>query len=429
MARFATILAAILAPLAAAAPLNVAGGSTDVVTAPVPGKMVISNFNAKNIIPNRFIVVYNNTFDDETISKSQALFTAAVKKRNLGKRSFTGHLLSTEVKSYALNTWRAMCLDADDDMIAEISSSPEVAYVEADTIVRLSQGQALAQTNAPAGLERLSHAAAGESNYIFDVSSGEGITAYVVDTGVKTTHVEFEGRATFGANFVNNVDDDENGHGSHVAGTIGGATFGVAKKVSIVGVKVLDKDGAGANSGVLDGMQFVINDVKEKNLKGKAVMNMSLGGSVSQAINRAVEAMFNAGIVPVVAAGNEAQDTANTSPGSAPNAITVGAIDAKDDSRASFSNFGPTVDIYAPGVNVLSVGITSDTATDTLSGTSMASPHVAGLAAYLMALQGLDTPEQVISTIKNLATASGAKVQANAPGTTDLIANNGNIAA
>jgi subtilisin family serine protease len=118
-------------------------------------------------------------------------------------------------------------------------------------------------------------------------------------------------------------------------------------------------------------MQFVINDVKEKNLKGKAVMNMSLGGSVSQAINRAVEAMFNAGIVPVVAAGNEAQDTANTSPGSAPNAITVGAIDAKDDSRASFSNFGPTVDIYAPGVNVLSVGITSDTATDTLSGTSM----------------------------------------------------------
>jgi subtilisin family serine protease len=205
MARFATILAAILAPLAAAAPLNVAGGSTDVVTAPVPGKMVISNFNAKNIIPNRFIVVYNNTFDDEAISKSQALFTAAVKKRNLGKRSFTGHLLSTEVKSYALNTWRAMCLDADDDMIAEISSSPEVAYVEADTIVRLSQGQALAQTNAPAGLERLSHAAAGESNYIFDVSSGEGITAYVVDTGVKTTHVEFEGRATFGANFVNNV--------------------------------------------------------------------------------------------------------------------------------------------------------------------------------------------------------------------------------
>jgi subtilisin family serine protease len=174
-------------------------------------------------------------------------------------------------------------------------------------------------------------------------------------------------------------------------------------------------------------MQFVIDDVQQKNIAGKAVMNMSLGGARSNAINRAIQAMFDAGIVPVVAAGNEAQDTANTSPGSAANAITVGAIDATTDERASFSNFGAGVDIFAPGVDVLSVGIASDIATDTLSGTSMASPHVAGLAAYLMALQGLTQPIEVTELIKNLAASSGASVKNNVRGTSNLIANNGNL--
>jgi subtilisin family serine protease len=201
MARFATFITALLVPLAAAVPFNFA--NHEVVDAPVPGRMVISNVNAANIIPNRFIVVYNNTFDDDAISKSQAFFSAAIKKRNIGKRSTGGHLLSTEVKSFQLNTWRAMCVDADDDMIAEINSAPEVAYVEADTRVNLNA--AIAQTNAPTGLDRLSHAKGGPDTYVFDDSAGQGITAYVVDTGVKISHVEFEGRATFGANFVNNV--------------------------------------------------------------------------------------------------------------------------------------------------------------------------------------------------------------------------------
>jgi subtilisin family serine protease len=212
-----------------------------------------------------------------------------------------------------------------------------------------------------------------------------------------------------------------------VAGTIGGATFGVAKKVDIVGVKVLDAQGSGANSGVLQGMDFVIQDVQQKRLRGKAVMNMSLGGGRSGAINRAIQAMFNAGVVPVVAAGNERADTAGTSPGSAPAAITVGAIDALTDERADFSNFGPDVDVYGPGVDVLSVGIKSDTDTDTLSGTSMASPHIAGLAAYLMALNNLNDPQTVVDEIKRLATATNAEVKLNAPGTTSLIANNGKL--
>ena len=186
-----------------------------------------------------------------------------------------------------------------------------------------------------------------------------------------TTHEEFQGRATMGFNSINNVDTDENGHGSHVAGTIGGATFGVAKAADLIGVKVLDANGGGSNAGVLQGLQFVADDAQQKNRAGKAVMNMSLGGPASRAVNSAVEAIARAGVVPVVAAGNEAQDAANVSPASAPNAITVGAIDQTNDQMADFSNFGADVDIFAPGVDVESVGITSNTASEVLSGTSM----------------------------------------------------------
>ncbi len=154
-------------------------------------------------------------------------------------------------------------------------------------------------------------------------------------------------------------------------------------------------------------------------------MNMSLGGGRSESINNAINAIANAGVIPVVAAGNENQNTANTSPGSAPAAITVGAIDQRDDTRASFSNFGAAVDIFAPGVNVLSVGITSNSATASLSGTSMASPHVAGLAAYLMALEGISGVTEVSDRIKELAAQSEGRVVNQRDGTTDLIAFNG----
>ncbi|UZP46083.1 hypothetical protein NXS19_013895 [Fusarium pseudograminearum] len=428
MAFLKTFLASLLiaAPLATAAPVDVAqsiGNMAEAVGSDIGGGLgeeldkkmgisaflrpMLSNPDSLNIIPNRYIVVYNDTFDDDAIAAKEFSIASAIKKRNLNKRSSIGQAMSTSIKSFRMNTWRAMSLDADDMMVQDLFKSDEVAYIEADTRVQLN-------------------AAIAQENYIFDDSAGEGITAYVVDTGIKVDHSEFEGRATFGGNFIDNVDDDENGHGSHVAGTIGGATFGVAKKVDLVAVKVLDASGGGSNSGVLQGMQFVVDDVKKNNRAGKAVMNMSLGGDKSEAINRAIEALFKAGVVPVVAAGNENRETALTSPGSAPNAITVGAIDATSDQRADFSNFGPEVDIYAPGVDVLSVGIKSNTDTATLSGTSMASPHVAGLAAYLMGFQKLDGPAQVASLIKSLATESGAKVRNNVRGTTDGIANNGN---
>ncbi|KAI0203500.1 subtilase [Astrocystis sublimbata] len=427
--KFSTLLAGLLslAPLGTLASPVVGLSTGPKVQATSQVSAFVSNPEAKNIVPNSYIVVYNSTFGAEDINAQEASIRTAIQKRNLNKRGISGQLLSTRVRSVSMaNGFRATAMESDEAMAAEIHAMDMVSYIEANQYVKAAA--LVAQANAPPGLVRLSHAQAGEDSYVFDDSAGEGITAYVVDTGIRTTHEEFQGRATLEFNAIEGSEDtDENGHGSHVSGTIGGATFGVAKNVKLVGVKVLGADGGGTNADVLDGLNFVESDVRQKQRSGKAVMNMSLGGGQSRAINNAIEAIAAAGVVPVVAAGNEAQDAANTSPASAPSAITVGAIDALTDARADFSNFGSVVDIYGPGVDVLSVGITSDTATDTLSGTSMASPHVAGMAAYLMALEGLDSADAVSDRMKELAGQTGATVKQNVRGTTNAIANNGNL--
>ncbi|CCE28822.1 probable alkaline protease (oryzin) [Claviceps purpurea 20.1] len=375
---------------------------------PIPTNPIlpIAYASAATIIPNRYIVVYNNTFSSNAIQAKMAFFSTTIKKRNLNKRSLDGRQLSTETMSFRMNKWHAMALDADDGLIADINRANEVAYVEADQWMHTSG--TVSQANAPLGLQRLSQKVQpgkgkGKGSYLFDESAGEGIMVYVVDTGVRISHEEFQGRASYGANFVDVAPDgqlnsnasDDNGHGSHVAGTIASITYGVAKRASLTAIKVLNSKGEGPNSGILAGLQFVLQDVARKNLTGRAVMNLSLGGGFSQAMNHALQSVVKAGIVCVAAAGNDDKDATNMSPASAPNAITVGAINAKTDAKASFSNFGASVDIYAPGVNILSVGHLSDNDTRILSGTSMASPHIAGLAAYLMRLRHIKNATQV----------------------------------
>ncbi|KAI1812950.1 protease [Poronia punctata] len=423
--RLSSLLAAVLSVAGGVlcAPINY-NSNSNTIAAPKMSAFV-SNPLARNIVPNSYIVVYNHSLASEDIDMQEASIKTTIQKRNLGKRGPSGAPLSTRIRSFTMaNGWRATALETDDVMAAQIHAMGAVSYIEANQYVQAAD--LVAQANAPPGLVRLSHARTGADAYVFDDSAGAGITVYVVDTGILTSHSEFQGRAKMVFNAVEgSADTDENGHGSHVSGTIGGATYGVAKNVQLLGVKVLDASGGGTNADVLDGLNFIETDVAQRKLRGKAVLNMSLGGGQSNAINNAIEALVAAGVVPVVAAGNEAQDAGNTSPASSPDAITVGALDATDDKRADFSNFGDVVDIYAPGVGILSVGIKSNVDTATLSGTSMASPHVAGLAAYLMSLEGLRTATEVSDRMKDLAGATGASVSRNVKGTTSNIANNG----
>jgi subtilisin family serine protease len=212
--------------------------------------------------------------------------------------------------------------------------------------------------------------------------SGNNVDVYVIDTGIRTTHSEFEGRAVWGENFVDSIRTDDNGHGTHCAGTIGGATVGVARDCRLIAVRVLNRQGSGTLAGVIAGCDYTANTARERGIR--SIASMSLGGGYSDPLNQAVTNMDAAGVLTAVAAGNSNADACNYSPASCPEAITVGATTtdaSNNDVRSSFSNFGTCVDVFAPGSNIYSAGIASDTAYSTLSGTSMACPHIAGLAA------------------------------------------------
>ncbi|KAI9293897.1 putative subtilisin-like protease precursor [Neoconidiobolus thromboides FSU 785] len=288
------------------------------------------------------------------------------------------------------NTYHARLTDS---VLEKVRNLPEVAFIEADTEVKLHA----TQNNAPWGLARISqNTFTDKSTYNYD-GDGSGVTVYLIDTGILTTHPEFGGRARFGAKFAGTNNNDENGHGTHCAGTIGSRSYGVSKNVNLVAVKVFDGSGSGTSSGVISAINWSVKD--KKGVKGN-VISMSLGGGKSDTLNNAVEAAYQKGFVVVVAAGNESQDACNVSPASTPNAITVAASDI-DDNLASFSNFGKCVDVIAPGVDILSTW--NDGNTNTISGTSMATPHVAGLAAYFLSKQTL-TNAQVAQKITSLAT-------------------------
>ncbi|MGW2342877.1 S8 family serine peptidase [Streptomyces sp. NPDC001661] len=263
------------------------------------------------------------------------------------------------------------------------------------------------QDNPPSwGLDRIDQAeTAGDSKYTYPDSAGEGATAYVIDTGVRISHKDFGGRASYGFDAVDNDDsaDDGNGHGTHVAGTIAGEAHGVAKKAKIVAVRVLDDQGSGTTEQVVAGIDWVT-----ENHQGPSVANMSLGGGVDEALDAAVKKSIDSGVTYAVAAGNESADASQSSPARVPEAITV-ASSTKDDEQSDFSNYGSVVDIYAPGSDITSDWNTGDDATNTISGTSMATPHVVGAAAVYLAGHKDAAPADVAKALTDGATPDAIK--------------------
>ncbi|KAI5925832.1 peptidase S8/S53 domain-containing protein [Camillea tinctor] len=316
----------------------------------------------------------------------------------------------------------------DDSVIEEVRRHPDVEYIERDQIVYAlgDSEEPDLEKNAPWGLARISHrkqlSFGSYNKYFYAADGGEGVDVYVIDTGTNTEHVDFEGRAKWGKTIpAGDEDVDGNGHGTHCSGTIAGKKYGVAKKANVYAVKVLRSNGSGSMSDVMKGVEWAAEAHMEqvakakkgsrKGFKGSAA-NMSLGGGKSPALDQAVNAAVAAGLHFAVAAGNDNADACKYSPASAEKAITVGAS-ALDDSRAYFSNWGKCVDIFGPGLSIQSTWIGSKTAVNTISGTSMASPHLAGLTAYFLSLQPAKdseygmaeiTPEKLKSNIVSIAT-------------------------
>ena len=341
-------------------------------------------------IPGQYIVVLKDNAASLANERS-SLSRVSVVARDIATRHRT-----KLVRTYN-NVLRGFVARADDKGLARLLADPRVAYVQEDGVVSI----AASQGNATWGLDRVDQRDLPlNQTYNYDTTAST-VHAYVIDTGILLNHSQFTGRMGNGYDAVSSGGNgnDCNGHGTHVAGTIGGSTYGVAKEVKLHPVRVLGCNGSGANSGVIAGMDWVAeNHVKP------AVANMSLGGSADQATDDAVNRLYNAGVTVVVAAGNNSGNACSYSPARAANAITVGST-TNTDARSSFSNFGSCLDIYAPGSNILSAWYTNSTATNTISGTSMASPHVAGVAALYLASNPNATPAQVRNALVDNATS------------------------
>jgi len=445
------LVAISLASLAAAAP-KVSFETIHGEAAPI-----LSSSNAE-VVPNSYIIKFKKHVSDNSAEAHQTWIQEIhtfreTERADLKKRGQMVDDVFRGLKhTYKIGQdFLGYSGHFDDEVIEQVRRHPDVEYIERDSIVHTmrvtedSKCDGELEKAAPWGLARISHrdtlGFSTFNKYLFAAEGGEGVDAYVIDTGTNIEHVDFEGRANWGKTIpAGDADIDGNGHGTHCSGTIAGKKYGVAKKAKVYAVKVLRSNGSGTMADVVAGVEWAAKahiaqvkaakDGKRKGFKG-SVANMSLGGGKTKALDDTVNAAVSVGIHFAVAAGNDNADACNYSPAAAEKAVTVGAS-AIDDSRAYFSNYGKCTDIFAPGLSILSTWIGSKYATNTISGTSMASPHIAGLLAYYLSLQPASdseyslaaiTPEKMKSNMLKIAT-EGALTDM-PKGTPNLLAWNG----
>lgn len=341
-------------------------------------------FAQSKVVPGSYIVVFKNSVRHVAAETANTMNGAGGQVQ---------HVYSHAIKGFAATL--------PETALPAIRNNPNVSYIEADQTVALAQATS-PESSATWGLDRIDQAKLPLDTFYQFNGTGAGVSAFIIDTGIRATHEEFAGRVEPGQNFVatrqgrtlivDSADtNDCNGHGTHVAGTVGGTVYGVAKGVNLIPVRVLDCGGSGTWSGVIAGIDWVAKQTSRR----PAVANMSLGGGYSQSVNAAVAGAVTSGVTMVVAAGNSNADACSSSPASEPTAITVGATDSID-SRAYYSNYGACVDIFAPGSGITSAWYTSNTDINTISGTSMASPHVAGVAALALQANAATSPSPAV---------------------------------